>query len=178
MREKNAEKRVREHFLAKGYRVQKGPEPVDLLVEGNAQRLLIEVKGDQANDRATRNSFFMGLGQISALRDDPRFVSHSLVLALTPQYKKYVEKFAIHGIRTMFVGDEKPQAREQRPANLARKRAARSLSGGHGIDEDIVELFRQGLTLKVIATRLRLRPGQLAGRVFKLQQAGTLHRRR
>ena len=108
-REPVAEGRVKEWLAAKGFEARKG---VTVDVEARKDDRLvwvIEVKGDQENDRAVRNAFLTGLGQLAIART--RHPKVRVSYALTDMYAKYVNKYsdvmADQGFSLLWVGGAK-----------------------------------------------------------------------
>ncbi len=92
MQEPELEEHLRKWLAAKGYQLQDGPEPIDLLAINRDRSLWIECKGDQKNVNAVRNAYYMGLGQLVSRYRDPDASNAQFVLAVSEQYLKNMAK--------------------------------------------------------------------------------------
>ncbi len=92
MDERELEGALRTWLRARGFKVYRGPRPIDLLAEKERRSWWIECKGDQKNDRALRLSFFTGLGQLVSRFDAPGAAEVGFAFAVSGQYARLVRE--------------------------------------------------------------------------------------
>ena len=94
MKEPIAESLLWKWLVALGYEVVKsGAPPADLLARAADHDFVIEVKGEQANDRALRSQFYTAVGQVVLARQHVNGRPTRYALALTASYEELARQF-------------------------------------------------------------------------------------
>lgn len=161
-KEPAAEAQIRTWLNDTGYDARKGVHVDVEAWRGAALKWVIEVKGDQMNDRAVRNSFLTGLGQLAVAR--ARHPGVRVSYGITEMYREMASKYADvldhHGFSVVWVGDAGIQfvGASAKSALVAAGRSSSTRGQGHADGR-----FRCG-TAEFLVSEGRLTSVRIAGK--------------